>query len=76
LTTGHISEWLAFSLNHQDLSEPNMVRAIDYLAELLLRGRKQGWDVGPLGHALHALNIYHQRVFSSELAAPAIAANR
>ena len=64
LTTGHISEWLAFSLDHEELTDPKMVQAIDYLATLLTRGQGRGWEVGPLGHAMHALNIYHDRVFS------------
>ncbi|MDG2207211.1 MAG: hypothetical protein P8K78_04845 [Pirellulales bacterium] len=65
LTTGHISEWLAFSLDRERLTDPKMVRAIDYLSGLLLRGKQSGWKVGPLGHALHALNIYNDRVFKN-----------
>ena len=64
LTTGHISEWLAFSLSDEELINPKMVKAMDYLATLLVRGQRGGWEVGPLGHALHALNIYNDRVFS------------
>jgi hypothetical protein len=64
LTTGHISEWLAFSLNDKELTNPKMVKAMDYLATLLVQGQRGGWEVGPLGHALHALNIYNDRVFS------------
>jgi len=64
LTTGHISEWLAFSLNDEELTNPRMVKAMDYLATLLVRGQRGGWEVGPLGHALHALNIYNDRVFA------------
>ena len=63
LTTGHISEWLAFSLDREKITDPKMVKAVDYLAGLLLRGKESGWKVGPLGHALHALNIYNDRVF-------------
>jgi len=57
-TTGHISEWLTFSLENQQLTEPRMLRAIDYLATLLDSNPNTQWKVGPLGHALHALNMY------------------
>ncbi|MEK6246913.1 MAG: hypothetical protein N2C12_01960, partial [Planctomycetales bacterium] len=72
LTTGHTAEWLTMSLPRQQLTEPQMVKAIDYLASLLAKGRRRQWEVGPLGHALHALNMYNDRVFkgvpSGELA--------
>ena len=73
LTTGHISEWLAFSLKRDELTDPRMVRAVDYLASLLLRGKYPGWKVGPLGHALHAINIYHDRVFKDAANSPVVA---
>ena len=74
LTTGHISEWLAFSLERNELTEPRMVHAMDYLAGLLLRGKYPGWKVGPLGHALHAVNIYNDRVFKHNVNTPVVAA--
>ena len=73
LTTGHISEWLAFSLEKKALTQPRMVQAVDYLASLLLRGKHPGWKVGPLGHALHALNIYNDRVFKNTAKLPVVA---
>lgn len=73
LTTGHITEWLAFSLKRDELTDPQMVRAVDYLASLLLRGKYPGWKVGPLGHALHAINIYNDRVFKDAANSPVVA---
>ncbi|MEC8338865.1 MAG: hypothetical protein VXZ84_12055 [Planctomycetota bacterium] len=73
LTTGHISEWLAFSLSKEELTDPRMVHAMDYLAGLLLRGKYPGWKVGPLGHALHAVNIYNDRVFKDTVSTPVVA---
>ncbi len=64
-TTGHTAEWLSFSLPDEELLRPQMVKAIDYLADLLIDGRNRDWKIGPQGHGLHALNIYHTRVFSS-----------
>jgi hypothetical protein len=62
-TTGHIAEWLTFSLENQQLTEPRMVKAIDYLATLLDSNPNMQWKVGPVGHALHALNMYDSFVF-------------
>ena len=73
LTTGHISEWLAFSLSKEKLTDPRMVHAMDYLAGLLLRGKYPGWKVGPLGHALHAVNIYNDRIFKDTVSTPVVA---
>ncbi|MBI3465302.1 MAG: hypothetical protein HY000_19930 [Planctomycetes bacterium] len=62
-TSGHILEWLAFSLPKEQLQEPQMVKAVDYLAGILIEGQGRRWEIGPLGHALHALRIYQTRVF-------------
>ncbi|MCC9631944.1 hypothetical protein LOC68_26410 [Blastopirellula sp. JC732] len=64
-TTGHIAEWLAYSLNDDELSSPQMTKAIDYLATILERNPRMDWSIGPLGHGLHALAIYDQRVFDT-----------
>ena len=63
-TTGHMAEWLAFSLTLQQLVEPRMVKSIDFLTNLLLED--DDWEVGPKGHALHALALYDERVFGSK----------
>ena len=65
-TTGHITEWLAYSLNEEELQDPRMVKSVDYLANLLLDGRNEKWAIGPLGHGLHALAIYDERVFGGK----------
>lgn len=62
-TTGHITEWLAYSLAEEHLTEPQMTKAIDFLATLLESDRKAAWAIGPLGHSLHALAMYDERVF-------------
>lgn len=65
-TTGHITEWLAFSLSKEQLQEPRMVKSVDYLTDLLLNGKNEKWGIGPLGHGLHALAIYDERVFDGK----------
>ncbi|MEE2989228.1 MAG: hypothetical protein VX715_01360 [Planctomycetota bacterium] len=60
-TTGHLLEWLAFSLPVEQLEDPRVVNSVQYLVDLLWNGRQQEWSIGPLGHALHALVIYQER---------------
>lgn len=62
-TTGHITEWLAFSLPEDQLTDPRMVRAIDFIASILDQGHGHKWEIGPIGHGLHALRIYDRRLF-------------
>lgn len=62
-TSGHILEWIGFSLTDDELRDPRMIKAVDYVATLLLKNDKHTWEIGPLGHGLHALSIYYSRVF-------------
>jgi hypothetical protein len=69
-STGHILQWLVFSLPTERIEEPRVVRAVQYLANTL-GGRRSSWsrlpsnprDLGAMMHALSALAIYDQRVF-------------
>lgn len=62
-TTGHITEWLAFSLPEDQLTDPRMVRAVEFIASILDEGHGHKWEIGPIGHGLHALRIYDRRLF-------------
>lgn len=64
-TTGHMVEWLVCSLPKDELTDARVVQSVDYLATLLsnLAKKRQTIEVGPRGHALHALAIYSERVF-------------
>ncbi len=64
-TSGHILEWLAFSLSDDELRDPRTVKAVDYLATILLQNDRHKWEIGPLGHGLHSLSIYNNRVFKT-----------
>jgi hypothetical protein len=68
-TSGHILEWIAFSLSAQELRDPRMIKAVDHVATILLKNNKHNWEIGPLGHGLHALSIYNSRVFEDTDAA-------
>jgi hypothetical protein len=62
-TTGHILEWLCYSLSDEQLREAHTVRAVTYLANLMYSNYDNEWEVGPRSHATHALLLYDQRVF-------------
>jgi hypothetical protein len=62
-TTGHILEWLVFSLPHNELDHPQVLRAIDFLCNLLAANRYYDWENGPLGHGIRALALYDERAF-------------
>ncbi len=64
-TTGHIAEWLSLRLDDEKIESDRMVKSIEFLSDMLYEGRHREWKIGPLGHGLHALNMYHQRVFAS-----------
>ncbi|MBA4019454.1 MAG: hypothetical protein C0483_19995 [Pirellula sp.] len=66
-TTGHVLEWLAFSLTDEQLRDPRVVKAVKYVTDILLHEHYTQWEVGHLGHGLHALQIYNERVFGSEV---------
>jgi hypothetical protein len=75
-TSGHILEWIAFSLPESELRDPRMIKATDYVATILENNPQHIWEIGPLGHGLHALAIYDTRVFkpadNQQAPAPAI----
>jgi hypothetical protein len=71
-TTGHTFEWMAFSVPEDHLRNPKMVKAANYLINLLESHSGHQWEVGPQGHALHALRIYDRRLFKPHDAAPTI----
>lgn len=62
-TTGHLLEWLLYSLPDEEVTGYRTVKAVNYLTSLLSSNTNNPWEVGPLAHALHALMLYDQRVF-------------
>lgn len=65
-TTGHMLEFLVFSLPKDELDDPRVIKAVEFLTDLMLQHRTRRWEVGPLGHALHALAIYDERAFGTQ----------
>jgi hypothetical protein len=66
-TTGHILEWLVYSLSEPQLTDARTVRAVEYLTNLLWQYRGYDWEIGPKGHAIHALSLYDERLFGGKL---------
>lgn len=66
-TTGHTLEWLAYALPAERLGDGRVVRAVEYLVDLLWRYRGREWEIGPRSHAIHALSLYDERVFGGQL---------
>lgn len=69
-STGHILEWLAFSLPEERLEDPRVVRSVAYVTRLLGDQRSRGSlasmgarDLAGVMHAAHALAIYDRRAF-------------
>lgn len=65
-TTGHVLEWMLLSLPDDRLNDPRLVRGIAYLTNLMWNYRNQAWEIGPKGHAIHALALYDERVFGGK----------
>jgi len=61
-TSGHILEWLAFAIDDEQVGNPRVMKGFNYLSTMLLENRKRQWEIGPVGHALHALAIYDERI--------------
>ena len=62
-TTGHMLELLVASVDQEMLYEHRIITAVEFLAVSLAREASRNWKNGPLGHALHALSIYQERVW-------------
>jgi hypothetical protein len=65
-TSGHILEWLVHAMPKEDLTQPRVLKAVDYLTSLMTRHRERDWGIGPRGHAIHALVLYNERVFGDQ----------
>ncbi|QDU97947.1 prenyltransferase/squalene oxidase repeat-containing protein [Lignipirellula cremea] len=66
-TTGHILEWMVFSMTDEELQTPRIIKAVDFLTNLLLNERNRKLEIGPKSHAIRALVLYDQRVYGGRL---------
>lgn len=61
-TTGHILEWLVYSLEPRQMRDPRLVKSVNYLVNLMLTETETKWSVGPKGHAIRALDVYRRKL--------------
>ncbi|MFV0445082.1 MAG: hypothetical protein ACK5Q5_16020 [Planctomycetaceae bacterium] len=61
-TSGHMLEWLMMALPASRLDEPWVRRAIQSVANDLIRNATAPAECGPMYHACHALVLYRERV--------------
>lgn len=64
-TTGHILEWLIFTVSQEELQSQPIQNAVNFLLEQISDNREHDWPIGPRGHSLRALALYNQRVFGA-----------
>jgi hypothetical protein len=55
------------SLDQEALFQPRVTAAVEFLTASLAREPGRDWKIGPLGHALHSLNIYQERAWGTVL---------
>ncbi len=65
-TTGHMLEWLIYTLPDEHLRSPRIQVSLEYLLNTVGRNPGYDWPIGPRGHALRAMALYNQRVFGVE----------
>lgn len=66
-TTGHILEWLIYTIPESELDHPRVVKGVQFLLSQILDRRDHDWAIGPRGHSLRALALYDQRRFGAQL---------
>jgi hypothetical protein len=61
-TSGHMLEWLMFTVPDEELTSPRMERAVEFLLSKIYDRRENKWPIGPRGHATRALMLYQLRL--------------
>lgn len=61
-TSGHMLEWLMFTLTDEEIKQPKIAKGIEFLLSKIYDKRDQKWPIGPRGHATRAVALYHERM--------------
>ena len=67
-TTGHMLEWLMYTLPDSEINQPRVQKSVDFLLSMIYDKKEHNWPIGPRGHALRAVGLYqarYQEVFNS-----------
>ncbi|HEV3005179.1 MAG TPA: ADP-ribosylation factor-directed GTPase activating protein isoform b, partial [Pirellulales bacterium] len=62
-TSGHVFEFLSVALTDEQLREPWMARALDFLLEIFEATEDDDLECGGLYHGAHGLILYRERRF-------------
>lgn len=73
-TSGHMLEWLLYTIPAKDVSQPRVQKAVDFLLAHIYDKRDHKWPIGPRGHATRAIALYHARMSEEAAATPTITA--
>ncbi len=65
-TTGHTLEFLCYALSEEELRQPWLRQATDYLVGLFEKTQQLDLECGALYHAAAGLAVYRQRAFQQE----------
>lgn len=61
-TSGHMLEWLMFTMSDEELKSPKVAKGIDFLLSKIYDQRDNKWPIGPRGHATRAVALYNARI--------------
>ena len=60
-TSGHMLEWLMYTMADEEIRNPRVGKAIDFLLSKIYDQRDYKWPIGPRGHATRAVALYQAR---------------
>ena len=60
-TSGHMLEWLMYTMADEEIKNPRVGKAIDFLLSKIYDQRDYKWPIGPRGHATRAVALYQAR---------------
>ena len=60
-TSGHMLEWLMYTLSDAEMKDPRAGKAVDFLLTKIYDKRENKWPIGPRGHATRAVALYQER---------------
>ena len=70
-TTGHILEWLIFTLPAKELEDPRVAKSVEFILSQVYDHRDKDWPIGPRGHSLAShLVVQPTRLWSPHRTAP------
>lgn len=69
-TTGHILEWLLFTIPDSEVNTPKVQKSVDFLLTKIYDKKEYKWPIGPRGHATRAVSLYLNRYDEIKMSKP------